>query len=89
MILGDSVSDRFTMEYYGMAVHKTVPEYHDTVTRLDREEDEIANALETYVTEKTHPKENGLALQQRDVEIGTIALLDESQSTLKNETLQD
>ena len=38
---------------------------HDTVTRLDRKEDEISNALETYFTEKTHPKENGLALQQR------------------------
>ena len=31
----------------------------------------------------------GLALQQKDTEIGTLALLDEPQSTLKNETLSD
>ena len=64
---------------------------HDTVTSLDREEDEFSPPLETYFTEKTHPKENGLALpwQQKDTEIGTFALLDEPQSTLKNETLSD
>ena len=62
---------------------------HDTVTSLDLEEDEISSALETYFTEKTHPKENGLALQQKDTEIGTFALLGEPQSTLRNETLSD
>ena len=62
---------------------------HDTVTSLNREDDEISSPLETYFTEKTHPKEKGLALQQKDTEIGTFALLDEPQSTLKNETLSD
>ena len=60
---------------------------YDTVTSLDREEDEFSSALETYFIEKPHPKENGLALQQKDTEIETFALLDEPQSTLKNETL--
>ena len=61
---------------------------HDTVTRsLNREDDEISSPLETYFTEKTHPKEGGLALQPKDTEIGTFAVLDEPQSTLKNETL--
>ena len=46
---------------------------HDTVVSLDLEEDEISSPLETYFTEKTHPKENGLALQQKDTEIGTFA----------------
>ena len=77
------------MGYYGMASHKTVPEYHDTVTTLDREEDEISTALGTSSIEETHPKENGLALRQKDTEIGTFALLDEPQSTLRNETLSD
>ena len=62
---------------------------HDTVSSLDHEEDEISSPLETYFTEKTHPKENGLALQQKDTEIGTFALLDGPQSTLRNETLSD
>jgi len=62
---------------------------HDTVTSLDREDDEISSPLEKYFTEKTHLKENGLALQQKDTEIGTFALLDEPQSTLKNENLSD
>ena len=62
---------------------------HDTVVSLDLEEDEISSPLETYFTEKTHPEENGLALQQKDTEIGTFALLNEPQSTLKNETLSD
>ena len=61
---------------------------HDTVSSLDHEEDEISSPLETYFTEKTHPKENGFALQQ-DTEIGTFALLDEPPSTLSNETLSD
>ena len=53
--------------------------------RLDREEDEIqSTALGRSSTQKTHPKEKGLALQQKDTEIGTFALLDELQSTLKN-----
>ena len=73
------------MGYYGMASHKTVPKYHDTVTSLDREENEIqSTALGVSSTEKTHPKEKGLALQQKDTEIGTFALLDEPQSTLIN-----
>ena len=61
----------------------------DTVTSLDHEKDEISSPLETHVTERAHPKENGLALQQKDTEIGTFALLDEPQTTLKNETLSD
>ena len=77
------------MGYYGIASHKTVriPEYHDTVASLDREEDEISTALGMSSTEKTYPKENGLALRQKDTEIGTFDLLDEPQSTLKNESL--
>ena len=62
---------------------------NDTVTSLNRQDDEISSPLETYFTEKTHPKEKGLALQQNDTEIGTFALLGEPQSTLKNETLSD
>ena len=62
---------------------------HDTVTSLNREDDEFSSALETYFIEKPHPKANGLALQQKDTEIGTFALLDEPQSTLRNETLSD
>ena len=73
------------MAYYDIASHKTVPKYHDTVTSLDCEEDEIqSTALGVSSTEKTHPKEKGLALQQKDTEIGTFALLDEPQSTLIN-----
>ena len=68
MFLCDSVSDRVTpsefpaIGYYGMAAHKTVPEYHDTVTRLDREEDEISNALQTYyiILRKLIPRKTGL-----------------------------
>ena len=34
------------MGYYGMALHKTVPENRNTFTRLDRElEDEISTTL--------------------------------------------
>ena len=62
---------------------------HDTVASLDREEDEISSPLETYFTEKTHPKANELALQQKNPEFGTFALLDGPQSTLRNETLSD
>ena len=62
---------------------------NDTVTSLNRQDDEISSPLETYFTKKTHPKENGLALQQKDTEIGTFALLDGPQSTLRNETLSD
>ena len=73
------------MGYYGIASHKTVPEYHDTVMSLDCEENEIqSTTLGTSSTEKTQPKENALALQQKDTEIGTFALLDEPQSTLLN-----
>ena len=73
-----------------MASHKTVLEYHDTVTSLDGDEDEIqSTALGMSSTEETHPKENGLALQQKDTEIGTFALLDEPPSTLSNETLSN
>ena len=78
------------MGYYGMALHKTVPENRNTVTRLDREEDEISNTLGRFANEKNYAKEvNRLSLQQKDTEIGTLALLDEPQSTLKNETLSD
>ena len=61
------------MGYYGMALHKTVPENCNTVTRLDREEDEISTTLGRSANEKTYAKErNRLALQQKDTEIGTF-----------------
>ena len=88
----DDVMFLGVMRYHGMTSHKTtvrIPEYHDTVTRLDLEEDEISTALGTSSTTKTHPKESGLALQPEDTEISTFALLDEPQSILRNETLSD
>ena len=45
------------MGYYGMALHKTVPENRNTVTRLDREEDEISTTLGRSSNEKTYAKE--------------------------------
>ena len=73
------------MGYYGIPSHKTVPEYHGTVTSLDRDEDEMqSTALGMSSTDKIHPKEGGLVLQQKDTESGTFALLDEPQSTLIN-----
>ena len=52
------------MGYYGMALHKTVPENRNTVTSLDREENEISTALGGSSNEKTYAKElNRLALQ--------------------------
>ena len=82
---GNDITFLGVMGYYGMASHKTVLEYHDTVTSLDGDEDEIqSTALGMSSTEETHPKENGLALQQKDTEIGTFALMDEPQSTLLN-----
>ena len=78
------------MGYYGMALHRTVPENRNTFTSLDREENEISTALGRSSNEKTYAKElNRLALQQKDTEIGTLAPLDEPQSTLKKETLSD
>ena len=52
------------MGYYGMALHKTVPESRNTVTSLDREEDEIFTALRGSANEKTYAKDlNRPALQ--------------------------
>ena len=52
------------MGYYGMALHKTVPENRNTVTRLDREEDEISTTLGRFANEKNYAKElNRLSLQ--------------------------
>ena len=52
------------MGYYGMALHKTVPENRNTVTSLDREEDEISTAVGRSSNEKTYAKElNRLTLQ--------------------------
>ena len=52
------------MGYYGMALHKTVPENRNTLTSLDREENEISTALGRSSNEKTCAKElNRLALQ--------------------------
>ena len=52
------------MGYYGMALHKTVPKNRNTVTSLDREENEISTALGGSSNEKTYAKElNRLALQ--------------------------
>ena len=61
------------MGYYGMALHKTVPENRNTVTRLDREEDEISTTLGRSANEKNYAKElNRLSLQQKDTEFGTF-----------------
>ena len=61
------------MGYYGMALRKTVPENRNTVTRLDREEDEISTTLGRSANEKNYAKElNRLSLQQKDTEIGTF-----------------
>ena len=58
------------MGYYGMALHKTVPENRNTVTRLDREEDEISTTLGRSANEKNYAKElNRLSLQQKDTEM--------------------
>ena len=52
------------MGYYGMALHKTVPENRNTVTSLDREENEISTALGRSSNKKTYAEElNRLALQ--------------------------
>ena len=52
------------MGYYGMALHKTVRENRNTVTRLDRAEDEISTTLGRFANEKNYAKElNRLALQ--------------------------
>ena len=52
------------MGYYGMALHRTVPENRNTFTSLDREENEISTALGRSSNEKTYAKElNRLALQ--------------------------
>ena len=52
------------MGYYGMALHKTVPENGNTVTSLDREENEISTALGRSSNKKTYAKElNRPALQ--------------------------
>ena len=82
----DDVMFLGVMGYYGIASHKTVRihEYHDTVTSLDHVDDEISTALGT-----SSPKEKELALQQKDTKIGTFALLDGPQSTVRNETLSD
>ena len=61
------------MGYYGMVLHKTVPENRNTVTRLDREEDEISTILGRSANKKNYVKElNRLSLQQKDTEIGTF-----------------
>ena len=61
------------MGYYGVALHKTVPENCNTVTRLDCEEEEISTSLGRSANEKNYAKElNRLALQQKDTEIGTF-----------------
>ena len=59
------------MGYYGMALHKTVPENRNTVRSLDHEENEISTALGRSSNEKTCAKElNRLALQYKDSETG-------------------
>ena len=55
--------------YYGMALHKTVPENCHTVTRLDRTEDDISTTLGRSANEKNYAKElNRPSLQQKDTE---------------------
>ena len=52
------------MGYYGTALYKTVPESRNTVTSLDREENEISTALGRSSNKKTYAKElNRPALQ--------------------------
>ena len=47
----------------------------NTVTRLDREEDEISTTLGRSANEKNYAKElNRFSLQQKDTEIGTFFL---------------
>ena len=59
--------------YYGIALHKTVPENCNTITRLDREGDEISTTRGGSANEKNYAKElNRLSLQQKDTEIGTF-----------------
>ena len=53
----DTPLEFVAMGYYGMALHKTVPENRNTVTRLDREEDEISTTLGRSSNEKTYAKE--------------------------------
>ena len=72
----DTLLEFVAMGYYGMALHKTVSENRNTVTRLDREEDEISTTLGRSANEKNYPKElNRLSLQQKDTEIGTFFFL--------------
>ena len=71
----DTPLEFVAMGYYGMALHKTVSENRNTVTRLDRAEDEISTTLGRSANEKNYPKElNRLSLQQKDTEIGTFFL---------------
>ena len=58
----DAPLDFAAMGYYGMALHKTV-ENCNTVTRLDREEDEISTTLGRSANEKNYAKKlNRLSL---------------------------
>ena len=71
----DTPLEFVAMGYYGMALHKTVSENRNTVTSLDREENEISTTLGRSANEKNYPKElNRLSLQQKDTEIGTFFL---------------
>ena len=65
----DTPSEFAAMGYYGMALRKKVPENRNTVTRLDRKEDEISTTLGRSANEKNYAKElNRLSLQQKDTE---------------------
>ena len=69
----DTLLEFAAMGYYGMALHKTVRESRNTVTRLVRAEDEISTTLGRSANEKNYPKElNRLSLQQKDTKIGTF-----------------
>ena len=58
------------MGYYGMALHKTVPENCNTVTRLDCEEEEISTSLGRSANEKNYAKElNRLSLSRRTLRL--------------------
>ena len=62
--MADTPLEFAAMGYYGMALHKTVPKNRNTLTSLDREENEISTALGGSSNEKTYAKElNRLALQ--------------------------
>ena len=73
-------SEYATKGYFGMASHKTVPENHNTVTRVDCEEEGIYTALRASVTEKATAmrSEHSLLLDKRNTQQYKCSLNDEN-----------